>query len=114
MYAETELKSKNMRELVSIYNGIEGTNNIKRFGSKPDGVQRILKFQAYSIRKETKVKSKIGSRVKEILKQFEGMTNGKVLKTSKFQKLCANYNVEPTVRQVSKFRNYRGKLFFSM
>lgn len=114
MYFEEILKTKKMRELVEIYNGLEGTNPVKRFGSLKDGVARIIKFQNYSVKKKSRTQSERGVRVSNILEAYKDLNNREFSKVSTFVKLCASINIEATVRQASKFRNYRGIVFMSL
>lgn len=112
-YTETELRSMNMRELVSIYNFLEDAKEVKRFGTLNDGVKRILKFQKYSMNKNIKEQNSRSGRVSSLIKDNNDLTNREFTKIKGFIKLCKKADTEPTLRQASKFRNFRGLAYLA-
>lgn len=113
MKTEKELKNMNMRELVSIYNFLEGTKEVKRFGTLKDGVKRILKFQNYFFNKKIKEQNSRSGRISSLIKDNYQLTNREFTKIKGFIKLCKKADTEPSVRQASKFRNFRGLAFLA-
>lgn len=113
MYTKEELSGLKMRELVSIYNSLNGSNPVKRFGSLKDGAERILKFQDYSEKKFIKEQSSKGGRVSVLIKKYKNLTNAEFTEVKEFINLCEKAETDPTVRQASKFRNMRGLAYLS-
>ena len=112
-YIETELRSMNMRELVSIYNFLEDAKEVKRFGTLTDGIKRILKFQKYSVNKKNKEQDSRSGRVSSLIKDNNNLTNREFTKIKGFINLCKKADTEPSVRQASKFRNFRGLAYLA-
>lgn len=99
------LKNKTLKELVIIYNKY-AKMPIKRFPDKKTGVRRVLAMlELHKIRQGGEKRKKNIAR-----NMFEGLTNAEVAKSTKFKLMCAQFGIESTTRQASKFRNGKGIL----
>ena len=130
VYTRVQLENKSMKvkQLLEIYNSLSGKKAIKSFRSKNAGIERILDAQ----KNEPIVEAKAGKakaakaeyqkpaqteqmfvpdHIKNLILNNKKLTNEEFSKLSKFKKYCEGAETPVTVRQASKFRNFRGLAF---
>lgn len=107
-----ELSTKTLKELIELYNEY-ATFPIKRFPDKKTAVRRVLEVKTAH---KSKIKNKKPKKPTKnpLQSRFHGFTNKQIAESKHFKLMCKQFDIEPTIRQASKFRNGRGILHSHM
>ena len=127
MHDKKSLHDFSISHLVNMYNSfankVPGREPVKKFRDKATAVKRVEKILRDTTPPSVVLFEKTSSPMREKQKLGRGLrkdsqknkqTNKDFLNSNSFLDMCKAHSVEPTVRQVSKYRNKKGLLYKRM